>query len=207
MLVVAAVALAIWSVRSHEQRTTTYRILGDVAGLRLDVGDADVEIDGGATAIEVRRLDEFSFGKPSTETREVENGTVNVVSRCPEQVVGSCRVSYRVAVPDNVPIEIETSGGTVDLAGVRASVQISTASGAITATGFCGFSLRAFSDSGNVSRSPSARRTASSCALAAATSARSCRRPLRDRRAERHRRRPHRAGSSPSRTGRSRSRR
>jgi hypothetical protein len=34
---------------------------------------------------------------------------------------------------------------------VRASVQISTGSGAIKATGFCGFSLRAVSDSGSVS--------------------------------------------------------
>jgi len=151
VLVVAAAVLTIWSIRSHEQRTTTYGILGDVAGLRLDVGDADVEIDGGASAIEVRRLDEFSFGKPSTETRDVENGTVHVVSRCPEQVIGTCRVSYRLAVPDNVPIEIETSSGTVDLAGVRASVQITTGSGPIKATGFCGFSLRAVSDSGDVS--------------------------------------------------------
>ena len=52
----------------------------------------------------------------------MENGTVSVVSRCPEQVIGSCHVRYRLTVPDNVPIMIETSSGTVDLAGVRASV-------------------------------------------------------------------------------------
>jgi hypothetical protein len=150
LLIVVAAALVIWSVRSHETRTTPYRILGDVAGLRLDLGDADVEIDGGATAIEVRRIDEFSFGNPSEERRDVEDGKVSLVSRCPEQVIGSCRVSYRITVPDNVPLEIETNGGTVDVAGVRATVRITTGSGAIRATGFCGFSLQAVSDTGNV---------------------------------------------------------
>ena len=109
-----------------------------------------MEIDGGATAIEVRRVDHFAFGAPSDESRAIENGTLTIVSRCPEQVLGSCRACYRLTVPDNVPIEIETSSGTVHLAGVRASVQITTGSGAIAATGFCGFSLRASSDSGGV---------------------------------------------------------
>jgi hypothetical protein len=151
VLVLVAAGLVLWSVRSHEKRTTPYRILGDVAGLRLDVGEADVEIDGGASAIEMTRVEEFSFGRPSVGEPRVENGRVTVRSRCPEQVIGSCRVSFRLAVPDNVPIEIETSSGTVDLAGVRATVQISTGSGAIRAAGFCGFSLRAVSDRGDVS--------------------------------------------------------
>ncbi|MBE2317937.1 DUF4097 family beta strand repeat protein [Solirubrobacter sp. CPCC 204708] len=150
VLVLVAAALAVWSIASHETRTTPYRILGDVNGLRLDLGEADVEIDGGASSIEMTRTDEFSFGKPSTGEPRVEDGTVSITSRCPEQVLGSCRVSYRLTVPDNVPLVIETSSGNVDLAGVRASVQISTGSGAIRATGFCGFSLRAVSDSGDV---------------------------------------------------------
>ena len=53
-------------------------------------------------------------------------------------------------MPDNVPLEIQTSGGTVNVTGVRASVTITTGSGSIAATGFCGFLLRASSDSGNV---------------------------------------------------------
>lgn len=151
ILVVVAVVLVTWSVRSHETVETRYRILGDVAGLRLELGNADVEIDGGASAIEVRRIDEYSFDSPAEEVRNVENGTVSVVSRCPEQVLGSCRVSYRLTVPDNVALDIETSGGTVDVAGVRAPMQITTESGSIRSTGFCGYSLQAVSDTGNVS--------------------------------------------------------
>jgi hypothetical protein len=150
VLAAVAIALAAWWAASRETRTTSYRVLGDLAGVRLDLGDADVVIDGGAAAVEVRRVDRFAFGAPSRERRTLEAGTLTVVSRCPRQVLSSCRASYRVTVPDNVPVEIQTSSGTVHLAGVRASVQVTTGSGAISATAFCGFSLRASSDAGNV---------------------------------------------------------
>jgi hypothetical protein len=150
VLVVVAATLAIWWAASRETRTTSYRVLGDLAGIQLDLGDADVEIDGGATAVEVRRVDRFAYGAPSRETRSVKDGTLTIGSRCPDQVLGSCRASYRLAVPDNVPLAIETSSGSVSLTGVRATVSVNTASGPITAASFCGFQLRATSDTGDV---------------------------------------------------------
>jgi hypothetical protein len=150
ILVAVAATLAIWWAASRETRTTTYRVLGDLAAIQLDLGRADVEIDGGATAVEVRRVDRFAYGAPSRERRSVTAGTLSISSRCPDQVLGSCRASYRLAVPDNVPLEIQTSSGTVNVTGVRASVTINTGSGAIAASGFCGFLLRATSDSGDV---------------------------------------------------------
>jgi hypothetical protein len=150
ILVAVAATLAIWWAASRETRTTTYRVLGDLAAIRLDLGQADVEIDGGATAVEVRRVDRFAYGAPSRERRSVAAGALSISSRCPDQVLGSCRASYRLAVPDNVPLEIQTSSGTVNVTGVRASVTINTGSGPIAASGFCGFLLRATSDSGDV---------------------------------------------------------
>jgi hypothetical protein len=150
VLVAVAATLAIWWAATLETRTTPYRVLGDLAGIQLDLGDADVEIDGGASAVEVRRVDRFAYGAPSEERRSIDGGTLTIVSRCPEQVLGSCRVAYRLTVPDNVPIEIETTGGSVRVSGVRASVRITTGAGAITVDGFCGFLLRASSDSGDV---------------------------------------------------------
>jgi hypothetical protein len=150
VLVAVAATLAIWWSASRETRTTSYRVLGDLAGIRLDLGDADVEIDGGATAVDVRRIDRFAYGAPSRERRSVTDGTLNIVSRCPDQVLGSCRASYRLTVPDNVPLEIQTSSGAVSIIGVRSSVQVNTGSGPIAASGFCGFLLRASSDSGDV---------------------------------------------------------
>jgi hypothetical protein len=150
VLAVAGATVAIWWAFTRETRTTTYRVLGDVTGVRLDVEDADVEIDGGATALEVRQVDSFAFGQPSDEQHAVDNGTLDVTSRCPDQVLGACRASFHIAVPDNVALDIETSSGTVRLHGVRSSVQISTSSGDVDAAGFCGFSFSATSDSGDV---------------------------------------------------------
>src|SRR6201999_1994563 len=73
-----------------------------------------------------------------------------IVSRCPRQVIGRCRSSFRVTVPDNVTIEVVTSSGAVRLSGVRASVSIQTGSGNVSADGFCGFLLRAVSEAGNL---------------------------------------------------------
>jgi hypothetical protein len=149
-LIAVAVAVAIWWSASRETRTTSYRVLGDLAGIRLDLGAADVEIDGGGGAVEVRRVDEFAFGHPSRERRTVRAGRLSIVSRCPDQVIGDCRTSYRVTVPDNVAVAVITSSGAVRLTGVRASVQVQTGSGGVAAGGFCGFSLRAISDAGDV---------------------------------------------------------
>jgi hypothetical protein len=151
VLVLAAVLLAVWWATTRETRTSTYNVLGDLAGIRLDLQDADVQIDGGSTAVEVRRVDRYAFGRPGSERRSVRAGVLSLVSRCPDQVLGACHASYRLSVPDNVPVTVRTSSGAVRLTGVRASVQVNTGSGAIAATGFCGHALSAVSDSGTVS--------------------------------------------------------
>src|SRR3954452_14512570 len=96
VLALAGGALARSTIVTRETRTTSYGVLGDLAGVHLDLGAADVEIDGGATAVEVKRIDEFAFGKPSVERHRIEDGTLNISSRCPEQVIGSCHASYRI---------------------------------------------------------------------------------------------------------------
>jgi Putative adhesin len=150
LLVAVGVALLVWLEVSRETRTTSYRVLGDLGSIQLNVGAADVQITGGASVVEVQRIDRFAFGHDVREQRSASGGTFSIRSRCPAQVVRPCRIAYRIAVPDNVPIQIKTTSGDVRLAGVRASVQVSTSSGAISATDFCGFSLRAISDSGGV---------------------------------------------------------
>jgi hypothetical protein len=149
LLIVAAV-LAVWWAQSRETRTTSYRVLGDLAGVRLDLGAADVEIDGGGSAVEVRRVDTYAFGHPVIERHRVEDGRLQITSRCPRQVLGGCRPSFHVTVPDNVAVEVNTSSGTVHVTGVRASVSIQTDSGGVAASGFCGLSLRAISEAGDV---------------------------------------------------------
>ena len=60
-------------------------------------------------------------------------GVLSLVMRCPDQVLGACHTSYRLSVPDNVPVTVRTSSGAVRLSGVRASVRVNTGSGSITA--------------------------------------------------------------------------
>lgn len=151
VLVLAAGLLTVWWAATRETRTSTYNVLGDLAGITLDLQDADVQIDGGSSAVEVRRVDRYAFGRPGTERRSVRAGVLSLVSRCPDQVLGACHASYRLSVPDNVPVTVRTSSGAVRLSGVRASVQVNTGSGSIAATGFCGHALSAVSDSGTVS--------------------------------------------------------
>lgn len=150
VLVAAAAVLAVWWAATTETRTTEYRVLGDLRGVHLDLGAADVEVDGGGTAVEVRRTDRFAFGHPSRESRAVAAGELTIVSTCPRQVLSRCSASYRVTVPDNVAVEIQTTSGAVRLNAVRATVNVQTGAGAISAGGFCGFSLRAIAESGDV---------------------------------------------------------
>jgi hypothetical protein len=151
VLVLVAGVLTAWWAGTRETRTSTYDVLGDLAGITLDLQDADVQIDGGSAAVEVRKVDRYAFGRPSTEQRSVRDGVLTLVSRCPDQVLGSCRTDYRLTVPDNVPVTVRTSSGAVRLSGVRASVKVNTGSGAVSATRFCGHSLSAISDTGGVS--------------------------------------------------------
>jgi len=150
LLVAIGVALLIWLELSSKTRTTSYAVIGDLGAIRLDVGAADVLVSGGASTVQVQRVDRFAFGHGTHEDRSVRGGTLAIRSRCPPQVVRPCRVGYRIAVPDNVPLQIRTTSGDVRLDGLRASVQVSTSSGAIRASDFCGFMLRAVSDSGDV---------------------------------------------------------
>jgi len=158
LVVASSVALAgaisvmgIWWAASSERRDVSYRVLGTLSAIELDVGAAGVEIVGGATgAIEVVRTEEFAFGKPPRDDHVVQNGALRIVSRCPDTVVGTCRAAYRISVRDNVQVNVRSSSGRVRIAGLNGSARIETGSGPIAVDGFCGFQLTATSASGDV---------------------------------------------------------
>jgi DUF4097 and DUF4098 domain-containing protein YvlB len=80
----------------------------------------------------------------------VTAGQLRIHSRCPTTVPSSCSVRYRVVVPDNVPIDVRTGAGTVRLRSYRGSARVTTHSGGIDIRGFCGFSLQARAESGDI---------------------------------------------------------
>jgi DUF4097 and DUF4098 domain-containing protein YvlB len=103
----------------------------------------------------VRRTDEFSFGRRARAQRDVTGGVLRLRSRCPATVLSSCSASYRVTVPDNIPVTVRTSSGDVRFNAYRGSAEIATTTGDIDVGGYCGFLLQARAESGDVQASAS----------------------------------------------------
>jgi hypothetical protein len=154
-VIVLAVALTIglWWAASSERRVTSYTVRGSLDAIALDLGDADAEIVGGRDepVVEVRRTDRFAFGHPASNARTLSDGVLRLRSRCAPTAIGTCATSYRLSVPNNVPISVVTGSGDVELSGFRGSARIATRTGDIAASSFCGFLLDARAESGNVS--------------------------------------------------------
>jgi Putative adhesin len=147
---VAAITLGIWSLASSQERRVVYAVDGAVMGVSLDLGDADVLVVGGGrtTSVAVQHVDHYGFGHAPTAQRSVSGGVFRVRSRCPRTILHGCSVSYRVVVPDNVPLAIRTGDGSVRFDGYRGSARITTGQGDIDIDGFCGFALQARADDG-----------------------------------------------------------
>ena len=113
----AVAALAIASFTSSHERVVSFDVRGSLSGVSLDVDDADVMITGGGqrALLGVQRTDRYAFGHDADVQRTVAGGELRLRSRCPNAVPRACSVSYRVVVPDNVPVTVRTTGGTVTL--------------------------------------------------------------------------------------------
>jgi hypothetical protein len=157
--IVGAVTLAtaVWWALSSERRVSSYSVRGSLAGITLDLGGSDAEIVGGREepVVAVRRTDRFAFHQEAEVERDIADGTLRIRSRCPDSVLRTCSASYRLTVPNNVPVTVRTGTGDVRLSGFRGSAQIDTSKGDITASAYCGFLLRARADSGDVSATAS----------------------------------------------------
>jgi hypothetical protein len=152
LLTVVALVLIGWWAATRETRTARSRVIGPLSAIELNLGAAPVAITGGANgAVELRRTEQIAFGHPPKITRGVSGGVLRITSRCPETILGSCQVSYRVAVPDNVLVNVRTTSGRVSIAGLNGSARVATGSGDVAIGGFCGFTLVVTSASGEIS--------------------------------------------------------
>ncbi|MCW3021705.1 MAG: hypothetical protein JWR30_1027 [Conexibacter sp.] len=154
----AAVALGAWSLGSSEERRVSYAVAGTISGMTLDLGDADVTVEGGGrrTTVAVQHVDRFGFGHGPVTQRTVAGGVFSVRSRCPKTVLHGCSSHYRLIVPDNLPLTVRTGDGSVRLQGYRGSAVVTTGRGDIDVTGFCGFSLQARAEAGGDVRAATA---------------------------------------------------
>ena len=152
-----ALVLGVWWLQSSEKQVATYAVRGAVSQITLDLAGADAVVvgAGSARAVQVQRTDQFSFGRRPRADRAVAGGVLRLRSRCPVTVLASCTASYRVRVPDNIPVTVRTSSGDVRFSAYRGSASIATTTGDISVGGYCGFLLQARAETGNVRASAS----------------------------------------------------
>jgi len=150
LLIAGAVLVALW-LSSTETRTASSHLPASLGGIELHVQSGDVAIVGGSqTGVSISSSDRSVFGHGPRERRSLRGGILRISSGCPRMVVGSCSASYRVDVPNDVPISIRIEHGDIRLDGYRGSADIATDTGAINVEGYCGFVLGAASASGDV---------------------------------------------------------
>lgn len=137
-------------IASYLARGTPERIV-----LALQSGNAEV-VGGGRGAVEVRRTARYSYGHAPRERRTATDGQLRISSGCPSVLFGSCAANYHLTIPDNVPLTVRTTGGTVRLAGIRGSAEIQSGAGDVDVDTFCGFALAIETTSGHA-------RTTASC--------------------------------------------
>jgi hypothetical protein len=148
----AGAALGAWWLASDQRKIATYSVHGAVNGVALDLAAASAEVVGGgeARSVHVRRTDHSTFGRDPEADREVARGVLRLRSRCPVSVLARCEASYRITVPDNMPVTVRTSSGDVRITALRGPARIDTGMGDIAVGAYCGFTLRARARAGNV---------------------------------------------------------
>jgi hypothetical protein len=139
-----------WLATLHS-KIVKYVVAGPVKRLELAVYSGDAVIVGTqSTTLEVRRTDQYSFGHVARERRSLADGVLQISSRCPKIVVGSCSASYELAVPETVMVSVHTTDGNVRLEGFRGTAVIQTGAGDVNIVAYCGFDLAASTRSGDV---------------------------------------------------------
>jgi hypothetical protein len=146
------IGLGAWWAATSQSRVSTFVVSGSLNGVELDLGGAGVEVIGGGPQpqLEVRRDERFALGQRPVVQRRIQGGVLRVRARCPASVPTTCSASYRLRVPDNVPVTVRTDSGDVRFSRFRGSAMVATVSGDVSVGTFCGFLLQARTDTGDV---------------------------------------------------------
>lgn len=152
VVVGALVALGIGGLLSSQKRETSVAVRGFLNGVQIDAGEADVTVvrGGDRIGVGVERTDEYTFGHDADVTRSVSGGVLRIRSRCPSTVLHTCSAAFRLVVPDNVPVTVQTGSGSVSLDRFQGTARVTTGSGHIKLGAVCGISLTALAGSGDI---------------------------------------------------------
>lgn len=159
IILALALALGIDWLTTRQARITVYSTSGTVNRVELRLAQGDAVIVGSSShAVQVRRTDRYTFGHAARERHDLTStGVLQITSRCPRIVLGSCSASYEIAVPETAVVSVHTDDGDIRVNGFRGSADLTSRTGNIDIEAYCGFDLSAASGAGNV-------RVAAACA-------------------------------------------
>jgi hypothetical protein len=142
VITIATAGTGLWVLTSYHpdthtlHQTATYDIAqhgGRLTQLSVQLGDGDITIvSGPAGQVTVARLLKWATAEPIID-EHWDHGVLNIGQDCATGLFElGCSVSYRIAVPPGVPLNLSTGSGTITAIGARAAnVQASSGSGDI----------------------------------------------------------------------------
>lgn len=133
LAVVLAVAGSTWGVassfaRSVEETTTS---LGTPQVIVVDSEVGRVEVVRTTGEAEVTTRAEGTWGAPASSVERLGE-RVLLTSRCDEvRILGDCRITYELSVPDGVDLELRTDAGEIEVTGVDGDIRAETSAGEV----------------------------------------------------------------------------
>lgn len=138
---------------AHEERTERFTVSAALVDRLLVDNDTGSVTIVGTDTDEISVEAEVSDGLRHTGfRREVVGSTLELHGSCP--VIGSmwCRVTYRIEVPRDLTIEVDTDDGRVGVSNVDGDLRIESDNGAIELSGVSG-AVTVDSDNGSITGS------------------------------------------------------
>jgi DUF4097 and DUF4098 domain-containing protein YvlB len=155
LMVTTAIALTGCSVKvdvgDTERRVETETVPTDgIAALELVTDNGALDIRGGdVDDIEIETTYQEHERGDGTSSVRVEGDRLRVEGECDSSWFEQCSVSYRIVVPVDLAVSLETDNGRVDLSGLAGRVDVYTDNGAIEAR-LLATDVHAESDNGRV---------------------------------------------------------
>lgn len=147
-VVVAVVLLA----GMHHSDSATFTLQGRVDRISVDADAGSVRLVGRAVPdVRIVRSRHSMIGAPSATTQWLSNGLLRVVGLCPGGLVLSCKTDFVIEAPASAIVEVNTRSARVSVEGMTGSVEVASASGAISLRKLGGKSLVASTKHGAVS--------------------------------------------------------
>jgi DUF4097 and DUF4098 domain-containing protein YvlB len=154
---VAALAASGCSVQLDLDDDTTRRIENDVVPvasltrLEVDTDNGAVEIvGGGVDEIEIRTVLEESNEGDAEYSIDTDGDSLVLRGECDGRAWNHCQVGFKVTVPDDVDVDVQTSNGKVMIDGLAGDVDVETDNGAIEGERLATAAVRARTDNGRI---------------------------------------------------------